>query len=141
MLTVTVEIDAPAELGQGAKEAVAMRLEGLGGVRVLEVRETDGQMRMNMGPPSVGAGAFAGPKGQRVAEGGDPYGGANRPDGGAGQSPPPTKGQPMKSCFNCAARYGNAGLIEGKVAYGACRINRQPVRDLHGVCKQWSERR
>ncbi len=44
MLIVTVEVYGP-EI-QGAKEAIACRLDGLGGVRVTEVREIDDQVRI-----------------------------------------------------------------------------------------------
>ena len=44
MLIVTVEVYGPE--GQGAKEAIAMRLEDLGGVRVTDVREVEDQVRM-----------------------------------------------------------------------------------------------
>ncbi len=44
VLIVTVEVYGPE--GQGAKEAIAMRLEDLGGVRVVNVREVDDQTRI-----------------------------------------------------------------------------------------------
>ena len=40
MLILTIEIDCPADLQQGTKEAVAMALEHLGRVRVVDVKET-----------------------------------------------------------------------------------------------------
>ena len=39
MLTMTIEVDCPMELAQGAKEAAVMCLESLGNVRVVEVHE------------------------------------------------------------------------------------------------------
>lgn len=39
MLTVTLQIDAPPGQAIGAKEAIAMRLEPLGAVRVVSVTE------------------------------------------------------------------------------------------------------
>ena len=38
MLTITVQVNAPAELAQGVKEDLAMYLERYGDARVVEVR-------------------------------------------------------------------------------------------------------
>lgn len=38
MLTITVEVDAPAEYAQGVKERIAMDLERYGDVRVVSVK-------------------------------------------------------------------------------------------------------
>ena len=38
-MTIVIRIDCPARNAQGMKEMIAMRLEDLGGVRVMEVRE------------------------------------------------------------------------------------------------------
>lgn len=38
MLTITVEVNAPAELAQGIKERIAMDLERYGDVRVVSVK-------------------------------------------------------------------------------------------------------
>lgn len=38
MLTITVEVNAPAEYAQGVKERIAMDLERYGDVRVVSIR-------------------------------------------------------------------------------------------------------
>ncbi|CUQ61175.1 Uncharacterised protein [Flavonifractor plautii] len=49
MLTIVVNVDAPAEDVQGVKEDVAILLEPLGEVRVLSVRaETPEQYRFDL---------------------------------------------------------------------------------------------
>lgn len=40
MLTITVEVDAPAEDAQGIKERIAMDLERYGDVRVVNVKSS-----------------------------------------------------------------------------------------------------
>lgn len=38
MLTITIQVNAPAELAQGVKEDLAMYLERYGDARIVEVR-------------------------------------------------------------------------------------------------------
>lgn len=60
MLTIVVQVDAPPGQAIGIKEAVAMRLEPLGGVRVISVMEnTPEQMHV------AGYGGAQGPPGPR----------------------------------------------------------------------------
>lgn len=47
MLTITVEVDAPAEYAQGMKERIAMDLERYGDVRVVSIK-TSGEKPRQM---------------------------------------------------------------------------------------------
>lgn len=49
MLTITIEVDAPAGMAQGVKEHLAMCLEGYGDTRVVSIREDEPeQMKMEV---------------------------------------------------------------------------------------------
>ena len=48
MLEIILHVDAPPGAEQGAKEAVAMALEHLGGVRVVSVEEIRGMEQMSL---------------------------------------------------------------------------------------------
>ena len=120
MLIVTVEIRGVEGGAQGAKEAVAMALEGLGGARVTEVRCVGDQMALD------GTGARPEP---------DPP--TPRPRDGERKAG--RRGSPFRACLNCGARSGEPGtLVGGKLAYGVCAVSLDPVRDLHGLCPRWT---
>lgn len=40
MLTITIEVNAPAAMAQGVKEQIAMELEKFGDVRVVSIRDS-----------------------------------------------------------------------------------------------------
>lgn len=48
MLTITVEVNAPAHMAQGMKERIAMDLERYGDVRVVSVKETKPEYRQEV---------------------------------------------------------------------------------------------
>lgn len=48
MLTITIEVGAPAVMAQGMKERIAMDLERYGDVRVVSVKETKPEYRQEV---------------------------------------------------------------------------------------------
>lgn len=123
-LLLVVAIDDAAVGPQGAKEAVAMALEPLGGVQVLRVKMYEPeQMRME-------GGTFDPPKSKPA------------PATRSGQAPARSLSQPpapMECCFSCGCyRSGRGQDYSGKSYWGTCGRTGQPVYDLKSRCAGWT---
>lgn len=122
-LLLAVAIEDAAVGPQGAKEAVAMALEPLGGVQVLRVAMYEQeQMRMEGGtfdPPK--------PKPAPTTRGGQVP---------ARSSPQPMA--PMKNCFSCGCyRSGQGRDYSGNSYWGTCGRTGQPVYEIGKGCPAW----
>lgn len=115
----------------GAKEAVAMAVEHLGGVRALSVEvQEDEQLRLNEVAP---AHAAASPSGHR--DGGGQT--QNGRDGRSGPNPP----KRVTACANCANYQQDPGWDDaGQGFYGRCAKSGRPVYKLFDLCGGWADK-
>ena len=116
---------------QGVKEAVAMALEPLGGVRVLRVDFREPEQMSMMGeakrPPSSAP--------------------AHEPTRAvpAGQAPAQAHARRssqtvMECCYTCACYSSEPGRDEtGRQFWGYCGRTGRPVYDLKGRCGTWAQ--
>lgn len=122
LLAVAIEDAAVGPLG--AKEAVAMALEPLGGVQVLRVKaEEDEQLQM-------AGGTFDPPRPKPAT----PARRGQAPAGGSSQPP-----APMKNCFSCGCYRSGRGRDYSGISYwGTCGRTGEPVYDLKIRCAGWT---
>ena len=116
---------------QGAKEALVMAVEHLGGVRVLsmELREAE-QMRMDGAAPASPA---APPVRSKGKDGQARDGAASRPKRSA-----PNR---AIGCFNCAHYRKTPGWDgAGQAFYGWCALSDPRVYKLFDLCRGWVDK-
>ena len=107
-ILVTVAIEDAALDPMGAKEAVAMALEPLGGVQVLQVDIQEPE-QMSL------AGTVPGTRGSDAS-------------GSCG----------MDYCVRCAHYQKQRGQDEsGRAYWGVCKLTDNPVYRMSGHCKDW----
>lgn len=133
-LILTIAVEDAAVGPQGAKEAVSMALEPLGGVQVLSVNvQEPEQLALNGAAPARPAVPA------RRAEKAAPRGQARTaPPSG---HPKPYIPKEMPCCLSCASfRPAWKGYGEpGQLHYGKCQDTNKPVHSLSARCGAWKE--
>lgn len=126
-VVATVRIEDFGAWTLGVKEALAMRLEPLGGVRVVDVQTMGGEQmqipgtdRRQTPPPHPGP--------------------APAPDAGrqARVRARPRAGTAMECCLSCARYKKDPGRNEdGKLHWGICAATGRPLYEVNKRCGGW----